>query len=163
MRWRAWCWLGAILWAGFAQAGEVTLKPFDAQSPAAIRSAHAGKPFVLVLWSLHCAPCREEMPHWVALKRRHPQLPILLVAADGPEDEAGVRTLLARTPHAGIETWTFADEYVERVRYAIDREWRGELPRAYFFDAAHRAEARSGKIDPAWAQAWAARVKRDPH
>ena len=64
---------------------------------------------------------------------------------------------LSRYDPGPVETWMFADEFAERVRYAVDRTWRGELPRTYLFDAAHRAEARSGKLDQRWLQGWLAR------
>lgn len=140
-----------------ASAAPVELKPFDAQAPAAIRAARAGQPFVLAFWSVNCAPCRDELPHWSALQRRHPQVPILLVATDPAEEQEAVKALLARHGLAEGETWTFADDYLERVRYAVDPRWRGELPRSYFFDARHQADARSGRLDPAWVESWLAR------
>jgi hypothetical protein len=44
------------------------------------------------------------------------------------------------------------------VRYAVDPAWRGELPRTYLFDRAHRAEARSGKVSAREISEWIARA-----
>ena len=133
------------------------LRPFDAKSPDAIRKAHAGKAFILALWSIHCEPCREEMAEWNALRRKHPQIPIVLVSSDVPAERAQVLEFLTRYDPGPVEAWMFADEFSERVRYAIDRNWRGELPRTYLFDARHRADVRSGRLDKRWIDAWLAR------
>jgi thiol-disulfide isomerase/thioredoxin len=133
------------------------LRPFRAESVDAIRRAHAGKPFVLAFWSIHCEPCRDEMAVWRSVRQRYPHLPILLVSTDTAGERATVRAFLSRYDPGPVETWTFDDEFTERVRFAVDRAWRGELPRTYLYDAAHRAEARSGKLDERWLQAWLAR------
>lgn len=140
-----------------APASEGTLLPFTAQSLAAIRQTHAGKPFVLSFWALHCEPCRDEMAVWRAVKQEHPALPIVLVCTDAPKDAATIAAFFAKYPPGPVEKWVFADAFTERVRYAVDKSWRGELPKTYFFDAVHQAEVRSGKVDSAWVQKWISR------
>ena len=154
-------WWFALLLATCAappavSAGE--LRPFDAKSYDEILRAHAGRAFVLAFWSIHCAPCKEEMVVFAALKRKHPHVPILLVAADPPEAKADVVRFLEGQKLGKIELWVFADEFAERVRHSVDPKWRGELPRTYFFDAAHRLTARSGVIDPDWVESWLAQA-----
>jgi len=133
------------------------VRPFDAHSLASIRKAHAGQPFVLAFWSVYCEPCRDEMAEWNALKRNHPSLPIVLVSTDPPADRAQIDAFLAKYPPGPVQQWIFADAFTERVRYSVDKSWRGELPKSYFFDAAHRVEIKSGKVDRAWINAWAAK------
>jgi thiol-disulfide isomerase/thioredoxin len=132
-------------------------RPFDAHSLQAIRAAQAGKPFVLAFWSVHCPPCREELAHWGAWSRRHPGVRFVLVGTDGPEERELAASALARHDLDRVETWAFADAYAERLRWSVDPKWRGELPRTYFYDAGHRAEARSGRVDTAWVEAWLAK------
>jgi thiol-disulfide isomerase/thioredoxin len=141
---------------GKAAAAEALL-PFDANSLAALRKAHAGKPFVLAFWSVYCEPCRDEMAEWDAVKRKHPTLPIALVSTDAPSDRALIDDFFKKYPPGPVQKWLFADAFSERVRYSIDKSWRGELPKSYFFDAAHRAEVKSGKVDRVWIEAWLAR------
>lgn len=151
--------LAPVAVAGAADA-QRELRPFDAHSLAAIRKTYAGRPFVLAFWSIHCEPCREEMAQWKHLKQRHPALPIVLVATDTPAERTSVVAFLARYDPGPVETWMFADEFSERVRYAVDRSWRGELPRTYLFDAGHRYEARSGRYDPRWLEDWLAKQRK---
>ncbi len=135
------------------------LRPFTSTSLDSIREARAGKPFVLAFWSIYCEPCREEMAEWKSIKRKYPAVPILLVSTDAPADRPTVIKFLSRYDPGRVETWVFADEFAERVRYGVDRTWRGELPRTYLFDAQHRAEARSGRFDRRWIENWLARQK----
>lgn len=134
------------------------LKPFRAESMRGLRDTHAGRPFVLALWSVHCAPCLEDLPLWNTLRAAHPGVPIELVSADDAGEAGQVVNLLARYGSSAASAWIFADAVAERVRFAIDRTWRGELPRTYFFDAQHSREVVTGRIDPAFASAWFARM-----
>ena len=130
------------------------LRPFDAKSLASIRQSYAGKPFALAFWSIHCEPCREEMAEWKSIQRKYPKIPIVLVSTDVPSDRPTVIEFLSRYDPGPAERWIFADEFTERVRFAVDRTWRGELPRTYLFDARHRSEARSGRFDRRWIENW---------
>ncbi len=132
----------------------VDLRPFDAGSLAKIRQAHAGRPFILAFWSIHCAPCKTELAILKSIQRKYPKFPIVLVAADDPAAKAAVIRYLEKEKVEPMETWAYADEFEERVRYSVDPQWQGELPRSYFFDAAHRLTAHSGIIDPAWVETW---------
>jgi thiol-disulfide isomerase/thioredoxin len=147
-------WLLVAVAALASAAAQAALEPFTAKSLAAIRAQNAGRPFVLALWSLHCEPCRHEMAQWGSLAKRHPDVRIVLVSTDVAGDRALVEKFLAQHDLAGVQTWLFADAFEERVRFSIDRSWRGELPRTYLFDARHKAQSRSGPADLEWIEAW---------
>jgi thiol-disulfide isomerase/thioredoxin len=137
----------------YAQAAE--FKPFVAGSMQQIRAAHAGQPFVLALWSLTCSHCQEELVQLGALQRRHPQLNVVLISTDTPEDADALTANLARHGLARAEAWVYADAFAERLRFEIDPRWGGELPRTYFFDRAHAVTACSGALAPAELERWA--------
>jgi hypothetical protein len=156
-------WLAALalVWALQPAAPDAAeLRPFGPASYRGILEAHAGRPFVLAFWSVHCAPCLEDLVLWSDLQKRGRAPALVLVSTDGPEDARAVSARLATQPLGGTQTWVFADEYVERLRHSVDRTWRGELPRTYFFDASHRVEVITGRIDATWLGAWAERVRR---
>ena len=136
------------------------LLPFDANSLAILRKTHAGKPFVLAFWSVYCEPCRDEMAAWNAVKQKHPALSIVLVSTDAPADRALIDFFFAKYPPGPVQKWLFADAFTERVRYSVDKSWRGELPKSYYFDAAHRVEIKSGKVDRVWIETWMAKQTR---
>lgn len=119
-----------------------------------LRETYAGRPFVLALWSVHCAPCLEDLPLWKKMRSAHPGVPIVLVAADALDDAPRVGALLDRYGLDREPSWIFGDAYAEKLRFAIDRTWRGELPRTYFHDRGHRVQAVTGRVDTAFAAAW---------
>lgn len=129
-------------------------RAFERDSLQAIRDAHAGQPFVMAMWSAYCEPCREELAMLVRFRAAHPQVAVVLVATDPPEELAAVRSMLAQYASEDVETWAFADAFVERLRYAVDPRWRGELPRTYLYDAQHRFSAISGRVDAARLRDW---------
>lgn len=130
------------------------IRPFGPRSLAAIKQTHAGRPFILALWSVTCEPCREETMLITEVHRKHPHVPIILVAADPPESRTAVLRFLANYRLGQIALWQFDDESPERLRYSIDRTWSGELPRTYFFNAAHEPVAHSGVVAESWLQPW---------
>ncbi|MEQ1880447.1 MAG: hypothetical protein ABL878_05680 [Burkholderiales bacterium] len=144
----------------FGALAQNSLQEFDATSLAKIKNALIGRPFVLALWSVHCAPCREDLPRWSELRRKYPDTAILLVAADTPEERATISSILSRYEMGGVELYAFADTFTERIRYAVDRKWQGELPRTYLYDANHLAQAHSGTIKQEKLEAWIKRQGR---
>ncbi len=142
--------------AGLAGAAE-PVRPFVAGSLAQILAAHEGRPFILAFWSVACAHCPAELKTLGRLKRRHPALEVVLVAADTPEDAPRTARLAAEYGLGKVEQWVFADPVPERLRFEIDRRWHGELPRTHFYDREHRREAKSGVVDAGFLAAWMTR------
>ena len=52
----------------------------------------------------------------------------------------------------------FRDRFA-KLRYGIDPSWFGELPRSYFYDAAHNRLPHSGALNEDHIEAWLAAVK----
>ena len=95
-----------------------------------IRKAHAGRPTVVHFWGLTCGPCRTEMPAWGNLLRERHDLDLVVINADlVPNEPGAVSAMLAQTGLAAAENWTFGDGFVERLRYEIDPQWQGDIPR----------------------------------
>lgn len=130
------------------------LKPFRDDSLAAIERQYAGRPFLLVLWSRDCPICREELPLLGRLKKEHPDAPLVFVATDSPGAEADTAAILASYGLAGADAWAFADPNLERLRYRIDPEWYGELPRTYFYGPDSTRAGKSGRLDIATIRTW---------
>lgn len=142
----------ALLLADVASAAE--LRPFTAGSLAAIQERFAGRPFILVLWSTSCTHCADELRMLGQLVGAVPSLPLAIVSTDTAEDAPDIRLMLERFGLDRLDTWVFTDAVPERLRYAIDPAWRGELPRSYLFDSAHRRKAHSGLLDERQVRHW---------
>jgi thiol-disulfide isomerase/thioredoxin len=150
-------WLLALLLCLSAAgvSAEQETRPFVRGSYERIVASHTGKPFVVSFWSLSCTNCREDLSMFGKLARKYPGFNLILIATDSPEQNREIEQTLQRYRLERAESWVFADSYAERLRFEVDREWYGELPRTYFFDAQGRVEASlSGVLDHAQTERW---------
>lgn len=106
-------------------------RPFVVGSMAKIAKQEKNRPVAVVLWSLTCAPCIAEMPIWSKMQSKYPNLRLVFVSTDDITDSDRIQNLLKRHGLQSVESWAFADSFVERLRYDIDKNWNGELPRTY--------------------------------
>ena len=130
------------------------LKPFVVGSIKEIPAVRQGKPFILGMWSLTCTHCREELALLSSLVKKHPDLDLVLVATDTPEEGEAISATLGQSGLGGAEAWVFADPFEERLRFEIDPKWHGELPRTYFYDPTHAITAISGKLNRQRLEQW---------
>ena len=71
-----------------------------------------------------------ELPEWGKFLAGHPGAPLVLVNWETrPQPADRIRATLAKAGLAGAENWTLADDFEQKIRFAIDRDWMGELPR----------------------------------
>lgn len=137
--------------------------PLQRGSFKKIISAHAGKPFIVAMWSVSCTHCGADLEIFNRLLRKHAEFDLVLIATDVPEQEEFiVATLnkykLLQTEKQGypgkVESWVFADSFTERLHFEVDPKWYGELPRTYFFDAMGKAKGVSGVLDAREIEQW---------
>lgn len=141
---------------GVASVAQADQKAYGPESLAKIEQEFSGEPFLLVLWELSCPPCHGEMAMLGRLRQEHPGMNLVLVGTDPVGMEEEVADVLARHGLTGVNSWLFANENKERLRYSIDPEWYGELPRNYFYDADGQRTGISGKLDEARVREWLA-------
>lgn len=134
--------------------GAQEIKPFVSGSYQKIVSARQGKPFMVNFWSLTCAYCKAELGMLKKLAGKHPKLDLVLVSTDTPDEEKLVSDTLSEFSLNKAEAWVFADSYVERLRFEVNKRWQGELPRTYFFGAKGDVRAVSGKIEQKEVEQW---------
>ena len=130
------------------------IRPFVSGSIQEITAARQGKPFILGMWSLTCTHCREELSLLSGMVKKYPNLDLVLVATDTPEESEAIAATLNQFSLGRTQAWVFADPFAERLRFEIDRKWHGELPRTYLYDATHAITAISGKLDRQRLEQW---------
>ncbi|MBN2701560.1 MAG: hypothetical protein ACPW60_10050 [Methylohalobius sp. ZOD2] len=142
-------------------AGEAARKPkdpirrFSAESLEEIAAARSGRSFVLVFWSLDCPACVGEFDFLADYLKSHPDLDLVMVSTDEPRAQASVETMLAKHDLAGrVESWIFSEENPQKIRYAVDPNWYGELPRSYFYTSDHQRLSLSGIVTEKHFDAW---------
>ena len=159
-------WLGyvavslVLLFAGQSAAlAAQELKPFLRGSHQQIVAARAGKPFVVAFWSVNCTYCGAELAMFGKLLKKYPGLDLVLVSTDAPADGKGIAAVLDKHALGRAEAWVFADSHADRLRFEVDPEWYGELPRTYFHGAKEGVQATSGKIGQADVERWIERQR----
>lgn len=148
----------ALFWflAVAAHAAPLAPKPFVQGSMKEMATMHAGKPFILAFWSLSCAHCKANLAQFGKMLQRHPQLSLVLVSTDTQEENPAIMATLDKYGLEKLQTWVFADNFVERLYFEIDRKWRGELPRTYLYEANHQVRAITGRLDEMETERWIA-------
>ncbi len=123
------------------------IQPFDTSTFASIKADYAGKPFLVSLWSIDCPPCLVELDLLGKLVAANPHFPLVLISTDPIDKLEESRFLLEDYGLSDTKSWIFADAFVERLRYTIDPQWYGELPRSYFYADSHQFTAHSGTLN----------------
>jgi thiol-disulfide isomerase/thioredoxin len=121
------------------------LKPFERGSWNAVVTAHHGRPTAIHFWSVTCAPCLAELGEWARISSRK-GVDVVLVSTDSVTDQAKVQATLRRYGLTGEDSWIFADPFVERLRFEIDRQWHGELPMTRLISADGKPETFVGGL-----------------
>jgi len=135
-------------------AARAETRPFVRGSWADILAAHAGRPLVVHLWSLTCAPCLADLPRWREAQRRHPSMALVLVSTDAVTETPRLERALQRAGLGGVEGWAFAESFVERLRFEIDPGWHGELPITRLIAADGSARTVTGRVEESDLAAW---------
>ena len=144
--------LAAALLAATASADEPRV--FEAHSMQAIEREHAGSPFLVAVWATDCPPCRHELALLSDFAAEHPELRVVLIATDPPANSASVARVLDSFALPGADAWRFGNGGAERLRYAIDPGWRGEMPRTYLYDEDGDRVGISGPLSTELLQRW---------
>lgn len=135
-----------LLSAGVSRAETNTVKAFNPGSYQQILSEKANQGFMLVIWSLECSTCIKDMEVLSSLHKARPELKIVMLSTDEISASSDVQKLLEKYQLADLESWVFAADNTQKLRYEIDPSWYSELPRTYFFSATHQREGVSGAL-----------------
>lgn len=130
------------------------LRAFGQGEMARQMAEHQGRAFVLTLWGLDCPYCKGTLRQLAALAKTHPAIDVVVVSTDSLGDGKAIAAVLATAGLTKRDTWVFADEAAERLRYEIDRRWAGEMPRTYLFDREHKVTAFSGPLAEGVLKQW---------
>lgn len=140
------------VFAILVQAQQV--QAFVRGSLAQIVDQHRGAPFVVSYWSIDCPPCFKELAMWSRLTQIYPSLKVVLVSTDDWEMRDTVSESLRKMSVSNLESWLYAEENADKLRFEIDPKWYGELPRTYFYNAVGEAKGLSGLIQQSKVETW---------
>lgn len=102
---------------------------------------------LVMFWSVECPPCYDELAMVEGLLAQYPELPITLVSTDDMVlHREEINSIYNTLKGAQLQMWTFAEGRADSLRYAIDPQWSGELPRSYYVDTEGQKRGHSGVI-----------------
>ena len=150
--------LTARFWLVLALLFSAAAYPSDMQalgndSYVRIEQSYAGLPFLVALWSLDCPPCMKELDMLSRVHQEYPNFKIVLINTDGLDANDDAESLLASFRLNSADTWIFASEETEKLRFSVDPQWYGELPRSYLYRDNER-RGHSGLIDETLLRDW---------
>ena len=129
-----------------AMAETHPIKPFSSGSYQQILAEKTKQGFMLVIWSLDCPTCIKDMELLSRIHKNKPGLKIVMLSTDEPTAMADVLKMLEKYQLGDLENWIFASDNTQKLRYEIDPNWYGELPRTYFFSSSQQREGVSGAL-----------------
>jgi hypothetical protein len=133
---------------------QAELLDFKPDSLPSIVEQHAGDRFLLFVWSVDCPACKNDLANFSKLQQIIPNNRIILLNSDGELSSQKVAQTIAEFGLEGLENWKFADSATARLRYKLDQNWAGELPRSYFYAADSSRQAFSGSLDVDQLKEW---------
>lgn len=110
--------------------------PVTARGLQAVIAQQRGKVVLVNAWASWCAPCKEEIPALLKLKRKYEQkgLVVLLISADDPDDlESEVKPFLHKM-EIDFQTFIGNDSSEEAFMRGMSDRWSGALPATFLYD-----------------------------
>jgi len=150
--------LSLNLYAETAQQNkDLKIRGFESNSLQIIANEYQNRPFMLVLWSLECGACFGELELLSEYLKRYPEASVVFLSTDAPDVQPQVRQVLNKYELQDQDHWQFANDHMAALRYAVDPQWHGELPRTYFYPSGnteYHRQAASGVLDKAILDCW---------
>ena len=130
------------------------IEPLHAGEVAKIRASFKGKPLVVHIWSLTCAPCLVELPEWAQRIRQNTSVAFVFINTDGTRQAAAAARRLAAAGVKPTLSLVYADDFIERLQYEIAPEWQGELPRTEWVSGSGKSSAVLGPVSVSQFNQW---------
>ena len=128
--------------------------PFDMNTRKVIEKRYIDQPLIISFWSIDCLYCIDDLKKLGKALSKNTNVKLITVCVDGKESAKKAERILSQANLPKHEQYQYAEVDEDRLRYNIDPAWYGELPRTYFYDAAHQVTPLSGKISNSFLDKW---------
>ena len=128
--------------------------PFDMNTRKVIEKRYIDQPLIISFWSIDCPYCIDDLKKLGKALSKNTNVKLITVCVDGKESAKKAERILSQANLPKHEQYQYAEVDADRLRYNIDPAWYGELPRTYFYDAAHQVTPLSGKISNSFLDKW---------
>lgn len=121
---------------------------FDGANWQTLASSQKGQPLIVHFWGFTCGNCMVELNDWGRFAKEHPHVAISFVNWDRRgADPSRIAQALAKAGLGGVQSFVLANGFEEKLRFAVDRDWMGELPYTRLIDADGKVTTFSGTAD----------------
>lgn len=141
---------GVLMFVCFAYGPAIAEAPrtFDGASWQALVNSHKGQPVIVHFWGFSCGNCMVELADWGKFAGEHPGTVIAFVNWDRHgADPRRIEKALAKAGLGSVESFTLANGFEEKLRFAVDHDWMGELPYTRLIARDGTVKAFSGAAD----------------
>jgi thiol-disulfide isomerase/thioredoxin len=128
--------------------------PFDMNTRKVIEKRYIDQPLIISFWSIDCPYCIDDLKKLGKALSKNTNVKLITVCVDGKESAKKAERILSQANLPKHEQYQYAEVDEDRLRYNIDPAWYGELPRTYFYDAAHQVTPLSGKVSNSFLDKW---------
>ncbi len=128
--------------------------PFEINTRNVIEKKYLNQPLIISFWSIDCPYCIDDLKKLGKALSKNKNVKLITVCVDGKESAKKAERILNLAHLPEHERYQYAEVDEDKLRYSIDPTWYGELPRTYFYDAAHQVTPLSGKIPNSFLDAW---------
>jgi|ERR1700754_723703 len=137
-------------------AAAAELQPLAAADVGRVLATETGKAQIVEIWSLDCSYCRENVARIAQWQQKHRDVRVTMIAMDTLDDnaEALAQALATMQLPSQVAQYANAETIPEKLRRALDPDWRGELPRTVLIDARGTRQSHSGLSAPDVLDAW---------
>jgi thiol-disulfide isomerase/thioredoxin len=131
---------------------------FNAARWQTLLATHKGKPIIVHFWGFTCGNCMVELKDWGRFAKQHPNTAIAFVNWDRRgADPSRIVQALDKAGLGSVASYTLANGFEEKLRFAVDHDWMGELPYTRLVSSDGTETAFSGVADFAKLSEWLAK------
>lgn len=113
------------------------IKIFYPGSYAKLLESNKGEEFILLFWSIDCAPCLKKLKQ-ISEKKIDVKQKFIFVSTDGDDMLVDVAAVIKQLNLEQQAHWIFKSELTPEIINSVDGRWYGEVPRYYYFDTNHQ-------------------------
>jgi thiol-disulfide isomerase/thioredoxin len=121
---------------------------FDNANWQTLAISHKGQPLIVHFWGFTCGNCMVELNDWGRFAKEHPGVTIAFVNWDRRgADPSRIAQALAKAGLGRVQSFVLANGFEEKLRFAVDHDWMGELPYTRLIGGDGKATTFSGTAD----------------
>jgi len=152
--------LGVAISTAALAGNENGARPFDSAALQSAIDAHKGRPVIVHFWGLTCGNCMAELKDWGEFARTHPDATLILVNWDQRGARpAQIAPALEKAGLGSAPSFALGEGFEEKLRFAVDHDWMGELPYTRLIGSNGSTTTFSGSADFADLGEWLAKEK----